>query len=48
MHTETIEQVSGYRLNIEVDGDIISFRSNRSYNPGDLITLTKKISYSLN
>jgi uncharacterized protein YcfJ len=48
MHTETIEQVSGYRLNIEVDGDIISFKSNRSYNPGDLITLTKKISYSLN
>jgi len=48
MHTETIEQVSGYRLNIEVDGDIISFTSNRSYNPGDLITLTKKISYSLN
>lgn len=48
MHTETIEQVSGYRLDIEVDGDIISFTSNRSYNPGDLITLTKKISYSLN
>ena len=48
MHTETIEQVSGYRLNIEVDGDIISFTSNRSYNPGDLITITKKISYSLN
>ncbi|MDA9164870.1 hypothetical protein N9O66_02820 [Alphaproteobacteria bacterium] len=48
MHTKTIEQVSGYRLNIEVDGDIISFTSNRSYNPGDLITLTKKISYSLN
>ncbi|MDC1035215.1 hypothetical protein OAQ98_01910 [Alphaproteobacteria bacterium] len=48
MHTETIEQVSGYRLNIEVDGDIISFTSNRSYNPGDLITLTKKISYSIN
>ena len=48
MHTETIEQVSGYRLNIEVDGDIISFTSNRSYNPGDLITLTKKVSYSIN
>jgi len=48
MQTETIEQVRGYKLNIEVDGDIISFTSNRSYNPGDLITLTKKISYSLN
>ena len=48
IHTETTEQVSGYRLNLEVDGEIISLTSNRSYNPGDLITLTKKISYSLN
>ena len=48
IHTETVEQVRGYRLNIEVDGEIISLTSNRSYNPGDLITLTKKISYSLN
>ena len=48
IHTETTEQVSGYRLNIEVDGETISFTSNKYYNPGDLITLTKKISYSLN
>ena len=48
MHTETIERVSGYRLVIEVDGETISLNSNRSYSPGDLITLTKKISYSLN
>jgi uncharacterized protein YcfJ len=47
-YTETKERVSGYRLNVEIDGEIISFTSNRSYNPGDLITLTKKISYSLN
>ena len=47
-YTETTEKVSGYRLNVEVDGEIISFTSNKSYNPGDLITLTKKISYSLN
>ena len=47
-YTRTTEQVSGYKLNIEVDGEIISFTSNKSYNPGDLITLTKKISYSLN
>ena len=47
-HIETTEQVSGYRLNVEVDGEMISFTSNKSYNPGDLITLTKKISYSLN
>ena len=48
IHTETTEQVRGYRLNIDVDGEIISLNSNRSYSPGDLITLTKKISYSLN
>ena len=48
MHTETIERVSGYKLVIEVDGETISLISNRSYSPGDLITLTKKISYSLN
>ena len=48
MHTETIEQINGYRLFIDVDGETISINSNRSYNPGDLITLTKKISYSLN
>ena len=48
IHTETTEQVRGYRLNIDVDGETISLNSNRSYSPGDLITLTKKISYSLN
>ena len=48
IHTETTEQVRGYQLNIDVDGETISLNSNRSYSPGDLITLTKKISYSLN
>ena len=48
IHTETTERISGYKLIVDVDGEIISFNSNRSYNPGDLITLTKKVSYSLN
>ncbi len=48
IHTETTERISGYKLIIDVDGETISLNSNRSYNPGDLITLTKKISYSLN
>ena len=48
IHTETTERISGYKLIVDVDGETISFNSNRSYNPGDLITLTKKISYSLN
>ena len=48
IHTETTERISGYKLTIDIDGETISMNSNRSYNPGDLITLTKKISYSLN
>ena len=48
IYTETKEQISGYKLDIEVDGEIISMTSNKSYNLGDIITLTKKISYSLN
>ena len=48
IHTETTERISGYKLIVDVDGETISFNSNRSYNSGDLITLTKKISYSLN
>ena len=48
IHTETTERISGYKLIVDVDGETISFTSNKSYNPGDLITLTKKISYSLN
>ena len=48
IHTETIERVSGYKLIINIDGETISLNSNKSYNPGDLISLTKKVSYSLN
>ena len=48
IHTETTEQISGYRLIIDVDEDTITLNSNISSNPGDLITLTKKVSYSLN
>jgi uncharacterized protein YcfJ len=48
IYKETKEQVSGYKLSIEVDGDTISITSNKSYNPGDIITLSKKTSYSIN
>ena len=48
IYSETKEQISGYKLNVEIDGSIISLTSNRSYNPGEIVTLTKKISYSLN
>ena len=46
-YTETSEQIIGYKLNINVDGQIIEFRSNKSYNPGDTISVRKEISYFL-
>ena len=47
VHTETIEQISGYRLTVEVDGDLITINSNRSYNPGDTLSIRKEIRYSI-
>merc|ERR1712224_616005 len=38
-YTETSEQITGYKLSVDVDGQIIQFRSNKSYNPGDSITI---------
>ena len=46
-YTETSEQITGYKLNINVDDQIIQFRSNKSYNPGDVISVRKEISYFL-
>ena len=46
-YTETSEQIIGYKLNINIDGQIIEFRSNKSYNPGDTISIRKEISYFL-
>ena len=46
-YTETSEQITGYKLNVDVDGKIIQFKSNKSYNPGDAITIRKEISYFL-
>ena len=46
-YTETSEQITGYKLNVNVDGQIIEFRSNKSYNPGDAISVRKEISYFL-
>jgi uncharacterized protein YcfJ len=48
IYTETKEQISGYKINIDVDGETISITSNKSYNPGEIITLSKKINYSVN
>tara|TARA_B100000575_G_scaffold278410_1_gene265700 strand:- start:422 stop:949 length:528 start_codon:yes stop_codon:yes gene_type:complete len=46
-YTETSEQITGYKLSVDVDGQIIQFRSNKSYNPGDSITIRKEIRYFL-
>ena len=46
-YTETSEQITGYKLNVNVDGQIIEFTSNKSYNPGDTISVRKEISYFL-
>ena len=46
-YTETSEQITGYKLNIDIDGQILEFISNKSYNPGDTIDIRKKVSYSL-
>ena len=46
-YTETSEKITGYKLNVNVDGQIIEFRSNKSYNPGDTISVRKEISYFL-
>ena len=46
-YTETSEKITGYKLNVNVDGQIIEFRSNKSYNPGDAISVRKEISYFL-
>ena len=46
-YTETLEQITGYKLNVDIEGQIVKFRSNKSYNPGDAITIRKEISYFL-
>ena len=46
-YTETSEQITGYKLNVEVDGQIVEFRSNRSYNPGETIAIRKEVNYFL-
>ena len=47
-YTETSEQITGYKIHVEVDGSIIIFQSNRSYNVNEPVSITKKINYFLN
>ena len=44
---ERIETISGYRLNVTVEGKKVTVDSPTPYNSGDLIVLTRKTTYSL-
>ncbi|XDZ65031.1 hypothetical protein AB8880_08850 [Alphaproteobacteria bacterium LSUCC0684] len=45
---ERIEEISGYRLKISVDGEHLTLKSSRSYNAGDSISIRKQTTYSIN
>lgn len=44
---ERIEEVTGYRLTINVDGEIVTLKSSSSYDRGDEIKIRRKTTYSL-
>lgn len=47
VHEERIEEVTGYRLTIDVGGDLITLKSSRSYDQGDEINIRMKTTYSI-
>ena len=44
---QTIQEVIGYRLTINVDGKIIDIDTQTKYLPGSQITVTKTVNYSV-
>lgn len=44
---EQITNITGYRVEVEADGQIITLTSSSSFNVGDRIEIGKQISYSL-
>lgn len=44
---ERIEEITGYRLTINVDGSSVTLKSKRSYDNGDDINIRMKTTYSL-
>ena len=44
---ERIEEVTGYRLTINVDGEMVTLKSSSSYDQGDEIKIRRKTTYSL-
>ena len=47
MTEQTVEEITGYRLRIEVDGKIISLKSQRPRNLGERVEINRKTTYSL-
>ena len=47
MTEQTVEEITGYRVRIEVDGKIISLESKRPRNMGERIEVNRKTTYSL-
>jgi uncharacterized protein YcfJ len=47
MTEQTVEEITGYRIRIEVDGKIISLESKRPRNMGERVEINRKTTYSL-
>ena len=47
MTEQTVEEITGYRVRIEIDGKIISLESKRPRNMGERIEVNRKTTYSL-
>ena len=44
---ERIEEITGYRLSIDVGGEVITLKTSRSYDQGDTINIRMKTTYSI-
>ena len=44
---ERVEEITGYRLKINVDGEIVTLKSSSSFDQGDEIKIRRKTTYSL-
>jgi uncharacterized protein YcfJ len=47
MTEQTVEEITGYRVRIEVDGKIISLETKRPRNLGERVEINRKTTYSL-
>ena len=47
MTEQTVEEITGYRVRIEVDGKIVSLESKRPRNMGERVEINRKTTYSL-